>query len=136
MSSRTPLAILALVVPTACDDHVIGHGAPIGASCMREPPLDWENFGDAIIGRHCRPCHGEEVRQGLRAEAPPNVNFDTYEDVQLWADRIQVRSVDSESMPPAGGMQPIERQQLGEWLRCEVFPSLGQFDAPPEEEGS
>src|SRR5689334_19753871 len=88
----------------ACDDHIIGHGIPIGIGCLRDPPLSWDNFGDAIIGRHCRPCHSVLVREGLRAEAPPDVNFDTYADVQHWADRIQARSVDTTTMPPAGGM--------------------------------
>lgn len=135
---RWPLAagscvLLALSAPTGCDDHVIGQRAPISTSCLREPPLTWDNFGDGIIGRHCRPCHSSVVRAGQRAEAPPDVNFDTYEDVLLWADLIQARAVHSETMPPAGGMQPIERQQLGEWLRCEVLPALGQVDVQPEQ---
>ena len=96
-------------------------------------PLDWDNFGDGLIGRHCRPCHGENVRVGQRGDAPIGVDFDTYEDIQTWATSIQQQAVDSESMPPAGGMLPVERDQLGEWLRCEILPSLGDVDV---QEGS
>jgi hypothetical protein len=122
---RAALGLFALLAPSACDDHLIGHGVPIGTSCLRDPPLDWENFGDGLVGRHCRPCHGENVRLGQRGDAPLGVDFDTYDDVVEWADAIYDQAVDSESMPPAGGMNPDERAQLGEWMRCEVLPSLG-----------
>jgi hypothetical protein len=31
-------------------------------------------------------------------------------------------------------MLPVEREQLGEWLRCDVFPASGDFDQ--QQEGS
>lgn len=126
----------ALLVPSgACDDHVIGHGAPIGTACLRDPPLSWENFGDGIIGRHCRGCHSVYVREGQRGDAPLGVDFDSWEDVLTWADRIQARTVDDTTMPPAGGMVPTERLLIGEWMRCEVFPALGQVDLVGTGEG-
>lgn len=123
-----PLVLASLAVVPACDDHVLGHGAPIGTSCLRQPPLSWDNFGDGLVGRHCRPCHSVNVREGQRGDAPLDVNFDTYDDVLAQADRVQARSVDTDTMPPAGGMLPEEREQLGEWLRCDVFPAVGEFD--------
>jgi cytochrome c5 len=119
---------LLLATGISCDDHVIGHGVPITNTCLRDPPLTWENYGDYIIGRQCRPCHSVYSREGQRADAPEGVDFDSWDDVLEWVDRIQARSVDTETMPPAGGMLREERVLLGEWLRCEVYPALGQQD--------
>lgn len=114
----------------SCDDHILGEGGPaVSLSCLRDPPLTYENFGDAILDRHCNSCHSIYSRVGQRGDAPLDVNFDTWEDVVAWADRIQARGVDDKNMPPAGGMVDQERVLLGEWLRCEVFPSLGEFEA-------
>jgi hypothetical protein len=117
---------LLLGLQTACDDTIIGHGAPIGTSCLRDPPLDWENFGRGMMGKHCTGCHSVFQREGQRNDAPLNVNIDTYEDVLLWADRIQERSINTTGMPPGGGMLEYERDLVEEWLRCDVFPALGQ----------
>ena len=118
----------------SCDDHVIGHGQPIVLNCRREPPLTYENFGEGILGRHCTSCHSVYVRPGQRANAPVGVDFDTWDDVLTWAERIKVRSVDQDDMPPAGGMVQDERIELEEWLRCEVLPAKGQF--LPEDTGA
>lgn len=127
---------LALASP-ACDDHVIGQGAPIGTSCLRDPPLSYENFGEGILRRHCIPCHSIYAREGQRAGAPPGTNFDSWDDTLDWADRIGAVAVDSELMPPAGGMVTSEREDFAEWMRCEVLPALGQVDLegtePPTE---
>lgn len=122
--------VVVLASSLSCDDHVLGDGGPaVSLSCLRDPPLTYENFGAAILDRHCNSCHSVYTRVGLRADAPLDVNFDTWEDVVQWADRIDVRTVDLQNMPPAGGMVPSERELVGEWMRCEVFPSLGQFEA-------
>ena len=108
----------------------------VGTSCLRQPPLTYENFGDNLLDRHCNSCHSVYSREGQRGQAPLGVDFDTWDDVLEWADRIDARSVSSETMPPAGGMIPEERVLLGEWLRCEVYPALGQVGvAPPTTEG-
>jgi hypothetical protein len=64
------------------------------------------------------------------------VDFDTWEDVLFWGERILVRAIDEDTMPPAGGMVPEERIGLEEWLRCEVLPAIGQFETGPETEGT
>lgn len=127
------VSLLALGLSLAsCDDHVVGQAAPIGTSCLRDPPLTYENLGDGLLDRHCNSCHSVWSRQGQRGDAPLEVNFDTWEDVLVWADRINDRAVVTETMPPAGGMTPVERQQLGEWIRCEVYPASGQVGAGTE----
>lgn len=123
---------LLLLPSLSCDDHLLGEAAPIGVSCLRDPPLTYENFGDAILDRHCNSCHSVYVREGQRGQAPLGVDFDTWEDVLDWAERIYLRAVDQRDMPPSGGtMVADERVKLEEWFRCEVFPSIGiEQDAP------
>ncbi len=119
---------VALASSLSCDDHLLGDAAPVGISCLRDPPLTYENFGGPLMDRHCNSCHSVYSREGQRAGAPPDVNFDHWEDVLGWADRIYARTVEDENMPPAGGMVSSERELVGEWMRCEVFPALGVFD--------
>lgn len=116
------------VLSPACDDHLIGRAAPIGTGCNREPPLTYENFGKAVLARHCGSCHSDFVRGAQRGQAPLGVDFNQWEYVLQWADRIEIRTVEEETMPPTGTMVPLERQMLGEWLECEVFPALGEFE--------
>lgn len=120
--------VLLLGTGSSCDDHVIGSGIPITSSCLRSPPLTYDNFGDGMIGRQCRPCHSALVREAQRGNAPLGIDFDNEQDVLDWADRIQERTVDLKTMPPAGGMLEEERKLFGEWLRCDVFPRLGQVE--------
>jgi hypothetical protein len=118
----------------ACDDHIIGHGGTFVNNCVRDPPLTYENFGEGAIGRHCLSCHSVYARESLRGGAPLGVDFDDWEDVLLWAERIAERAVNTDGMPPAATMRPDERVLLGEWMRCEVLPALGQVDLGGGEE--
>jgi cytochrome c5 len=139
LAIRTYVVLLATLAP-ACDDHVIGQGAPIVSSCLRDPPLTYENFGAALLDRHCNSCHSEDVRQDQRGGAPIGVDFDDWDLVLAWAERINARAVVDTSMPPSGGtLLKYERDQLAEWMRCEVLPSVGQLEQDrdePEEDGS
>jgi len=135
---RGPLvtAIVVLGSLVSCGDAIVGQGIPLTNTCTREPPLDYENTGDGIIGRHCRPCHSEFVREAQRAGAPEGVNFDDEQDVFDWAELIEQEAIELQTMPPAGGMLPIERTLLDEYLRCDVLPSIGRSSAgPPPEPG-
>ena len=128
--SGNPVTMLVsgvLLLSVSCDDHVIGQAQPITMNCQRDPPLTYENFGEGILQRHCNSCHSVYARAGQRANAPLGVDFDTWDDVLTWGERIKVRSIDEDTMPPAGGMVPEERVGLEEWLRCEVLPSIGEF---------
>ncbi len=118
----------------ACGDEIVGQGVPLTNTCLREPPLDYDNTGDGLIGRHCRPCHSAFVREAQRAGAPGDINFDDEEDVLEWADLIQLEAIELQTMPPAGGMLPGERDELEEYLRCDVFPSLGRSSVGRPEE--
>jgi uncharacterized membrane protein len=120
-----PLAVV-LGSQTACDDSVIGPEPPVTAYCNREPKLTYDNFGRGYMNQWCTGCHAARLRPYQRNGAPPDVNLDTFDDVMLHAERIQVRSVDSTTMPPTGTPSEAEVQALGEWLRCDVYPSINR----------
>ncbi|MEQ1504566.1 MAG: hypothetical protein ABMB14_20170 [Myxococcota bacterium] len=129
-SFATALGLLSLLgaLGPACDDHLIGRSGPIGSTCLRDPPLTYENFGDGLLSRHCRSCHSVAVRQELRGGAPLGIDFDTWDEVLEWADQIDFTAVQENTMPPAATMLQVERDKLGEWLRCEVMPALGEVN--------
>jgi len=120
------LLCFTLVVGPSCDDHLIGVVAPVGIGCTRDPPLTYDNFGKGILARHCNGCHSDFMRGAQRGDAPLDVNLNKWEYVLQWADRIEVRAVEQVDMPPTGTMVPLEREMLGEWLRCDVLPQVGK----------
>jgi uncharacterized membrane protein len=113
-------AILAL---SGCEDILVGEAEQGAITCGREPPLTYENFGEGLLDRHCLSCHSEFVREAQRGLAPIGIDFNSWDQVLQWAPRIMARAVEEDTMPPTGTMTPVEREQLGEWLYCEVFPS-------------
>jgi cytochrome c5 len=118
-----------------CDDHVIGQSAPFVVTCLRDPPLTYDNFGHGMLNRHCNSCHTEAAREGQRGGAPLGVDFDDWDMVLAWAERIQVRTVDESTMPPSGGtLLADERAKFAEWMRCQVLPSVGKDEQAPSEE--
>lgn len=119
-------AVGVVVMGPACDDHLVGVAAPINLGCTRDPPLTYDNFGKGILQRHCNGCHSDFMRAGQRGDAPLDVNLNKWEYVLDWADRIEVRAVEDVDMPPTGTMVPLERQLLGEWLKCDVLPQIGE----------
>ena len=127
-----PSLLVALLASVGCGDEIVGQGVPLTNTCLREPPLDYDNTGDGLIGRHCRPCHSRYVREAFRAGAPMGMDFDDEQDVHDWAVLIEEQAIELQTMPPAGGMQAEERIQLDEYLRCDVFPSIARASRPQE----
>lgn len=122
------LLIAALQTLSSCDDQVFNSREPNYASCLRDPPLTWENTGKGLIDKHCNGCHSSLLRPELRNGAPVGVDFDTYPMTLLWADRIQQRGIVEVSMPPGGGPGPEELALLTEWMLCEVLPDAADYD--------
>ncbi|TMQ08546.1 MAG: hypothetical protein E6J90_40155 [Deltaproteobacteria bacterium] len=114
-SARTPRA--SLVLRTALALALAGCGADTDPSCDRSF-LRYDNFGAPFIANWCRACHSAEVPPDMRQEAPVGVNFDSPREIRAWSYRISVTTGVIDSMPPAGGPSPAERQMLVEWLGC------------------
>ncbi|MEZ4317712.1 MAG: hypothetical protein R3F61_09410 [Myxococcota bacterium] len=111
-----------------CDDVVFNGRSPSYASCLRDPPLTWENYGKGHMDKHCNGCHSSLlVREELRNGAPLGIDFDTWEGNLQWADRIYQRGAVEVSMPPGGGPSTEELRLLEEWLLCDVLPASAEF---------
>jgi len=99
-------------------------GSDTGLDCeAREPALDYANFGEGFLRKHCTACHSSAIEDAeMRNGAPVGVDLDTYDDAFALAERIRARVIDPESptMPPGGGPTEEELAQLDEWLACDL----------------
>ena len=78
-------------------------------------PLYYENFGRGFLTEHCQGCHAQGAID--REGAPENVYFDNEEAVLLWKESM-IRTIEGQTMPPAGGIVEEERSAALEWLSC------------------
>ena len=85
--------------------------------CADAPVLTWANFGDGFVTEHCQACHASTSPD--RRGAPEDVTFDTLDQTLAWRDRVLARSAgDDPTMPPQGGVDPVEREKVEIWLTC------------------
>ena len=84
--------------------------------CSTAPYVNWENKIRGLITTHCQGCHSSVTPYTYGA--PESVNFDTEEDTISWKERIQIRVLDEEDMPPAGGLLEEDKYLLQVWLSC------------------
>jgi hypothetical protein len=89
--------------------------------CVHDPPLTYDNFGEGFATKFCTGCHSSLVPEEHRMEAPGDYNFDTYEGILTWADKIEPVVLDGE-MPPGGGPTEAEKRLFAEWMACDVLP--------------
>ena len=101
---------LSLVLLAAC-------GTDTDVECASSR-LTYDNFGGPFILNWCRDCHSAAQLGDARRAAPPDVNFDTIDEIRTWSRRISLTAGTSTTMPPAGGPSDDERKMLVEWLRC------------------
>jgi uncharacterized membrane protein len=99
----------------ACGDD----GGDGNVSDCTTSTLTYANFGSAYMTSYCLGCHSTNAsnRQG----APISVNFDTLEQVQNQASRVDARSGAGSSMPPVSFSSipsGSERTMLSEWIDC------------------
>ena len=122
---RGPLYLLLMAVmgcvqssDTAEPDSISDSGADgdTGFACGSAPSVTWENWGRGFVTTHCQGCHASTAPD--RYGATEGVYFDTEADIRLWADRIDVRVLVDEDMPPAGGLSADESFLLKTFLDC------------------
>lgn len=117
---RTGLLLLALGCTPEVED----------SACDRVPALSYDNYGEGHLNKHCTGCHSSLVPADHREGAPPGVDFDTYEGVLTWADRIVARGTgEAPTMPPGGGPSADEVALFSEWLSCTVIPEADAWAA-------
>ena len=86
--------------------------------CNDAPNVTWDNWAQSLFITHCQGCHASSAP--YRYGAPEDIHFD-YESITVdQAERIWVRVIDEETMPPAGGILDDDLYLLEIWLRCNV----------------
>ena len=72
----------------------------------------------SVIAQRCLPCHSQFQSDGTFGSAPGGVIFDTPESIARLAARIQVRAVETKTMPLNNktGMTDSERELLSRWI--------------------
>ncbi|HEY9722038.1 MAG TPA: urate hydroxylase PuuD [Oscillatoriaceae cyanobacterium] len=73
----------------------------------------------AVIEKRCISCHSQSPTDSTFTVAPEDVKFDTPDEMQRLASKIQARAVDTTAMPLGNktGMTPAERALLGQWIK-------------------
>ena len=113
------LAVVALCAGTGLAGCSSDDSPDDSAACPEDSLLTYRNFGDPFMRDWCTGCHSSDLQAGSRANAPPDVNFDSREGVLQWRDRIMVRALgENATMPPTSGPGEEEKVLLDEWLRC------------------
>ena len=86
--------------------------------CDEAPSVTWDNWAESMIITHCQGCHASVSPN--RYGAPLDIHFDHKEAAYDLADRIYIRTLEHEDMPPAGGILEEDLYLLDIWLRCSV----------------
>ena len=109
-------ALLAAIVLTARPDA----GRPASAATAGVGSAVSDEQVYAILDRRCTTCHSEHPSNPSFPEAPSGVKLDRPELVALHSQRIQVRAIDTRTMPLGNltGMTDAERDTLAAWLRA------------------
>lgn len=73
----------------------------------------------AVIQKRCISCHSQTPTDTTFTVAPEDVKFDTPDEMQRLASKIEARAVDTTAMPLGNktGMTPAERAILGQWIK-------------------
>jgi uncharacterized membrane protein len=85
-------------------------------NCESAPAVTWEGYAQGKFLAHCEGCHATDTPK--RYGAPEAVTFDTEADIRTWKERIIVRMLEQEDMPPAGGLTDDEKYLLNIYLIC------------------
>jgi hypothetical protein len=108
-----------------CDTDSV-FGPPTESVCPDNSTLTWDTFGQNFMVRYCTRCHSSELKGAARHGAPSFHDFDTRFGVKGVANHVDETTASgpaatNKGMPPDGAIPTLEeRQQLGEWLACDV----------------
>lgn len=115
------MILLLLACGAAADSAAPG-------ACDRQPSLTYANWGQGYLERYCNGCHSAHIATDQRNGAPTGVDFDDYEGVLRYSDRILARSLDG-TMPPGGGPTEAELTMLQEWSACALAHDQARWEA-------
>jgi uncharacterized membrane protein len=105
---------IVLVLGTfGCGDE---EARPEVEACDTALAVTWSNWGEGFMLTHCSGCHAVTSRE--RNGAPVDVHFDTEEEVLENAASVVRVVLESQTMPPAGGILEDDLILLDAWLNC------------------
>jgi uncharacterized membrane protein len=99
--------------------------SPAPASAASEPSAQASNAGGvdfskvhSVIQERCAVCHSAKPTSPLFSTAPAGIMFDTPQQIQQLAPRIQAQAVTAQIMPLGNitQMTQQERDLLGQWI--------------------
>ena len=96
-----------------CGGEDLGPEVP---ACDTALEVTWSNWGEGFMLTHCSGCHAATSPD--RHGAPEGVFFDTEEEVLENAASIVRVVLESQTMPPAGGIVADDLVLLDAWLHC------------------
>ena len=110
----TPGFVAALVALLLCCGT---KNDPVGGSTADNLP-DTVTYAEHIrplLETTCTGCHASAREGADRNGAPTGVDFDTYANIALWAERANAR-IQAGSMPPSGGLDSDDRALFQKWV--------------------
>ncbi|WP_259102689.1 urate hydroxylase PuuD [Pseudomonas sp. JUb42] len=98
-------------------DEVKPAAAPEPEVVAKVPEVDFEKIHQ-MIQQRCAVCHSAKPTSSLFSSAPAGIIFDTPQQIQLLAPRIQAQAVTAQIMPLGNitQMTQQERDMLGAWI--------------------
>lgn len=113
-------ALLALAACSSSDEQGKPDSSPAPSATCPSPenPPTYADLEQGIL-TICRECHSASVTGAARHNAPPGINFDTYEEFANGGDSAAY-VVRYGVMPPQDVAGPTEeqKQELYDWVLC------------------
>jgi mono/diheme cytochrome c family protein len=85
-------------------------------ACGGAPDVSWQGWGRGFMATYCDGCHAADTSD--RHGAPEDVNFDTLDQLRAQAERVRVRTLENQDMPPGGGVIDDDLWLLDAFLAC------------------
>lgn len=82
-------------------------------------------YNEVAIFTKCAACHSSQLMGPARREAPPDINFDSFDGADAHATKAATEAYEG-AMPPAGSGITVteeEKQQLYRWSLCGSMPT-------------
>ena len=75
----------------------------------------YEDWAEGFFLGKCLPCHSQDMRETFGA---PDIDMHSFETILDNLSIIHNSVLESERMPPGGGLSQEERSLLEQWLEC------------------
>ena len=77
--------------------------------------VSYDNWAEGFFLEKCLPCHSEDMRATFGA---PEIDMHSYDTILENMSIIRTSILESERMPPGGGLSEEERILLEQWFDC------------------